>query len=304
MPNAALYDLNAVVAVATHCSFRRAATELGLSPSALSHTVAALEQRLGVRLFHRTTRSVALSAAGEQFLTRVRPALGEIFEAMRDAKALRDTPSGMLRINASEGGARQVLAPIVLEYLRRYPEMQVDLVTDGRLIDIVAEGFDAGIRSGESVPQDMIAVPCAPPQRFAVIGAPRYFKKHGVPKVPNDLLAHACIRYRFASGKLFKWEFAKRDQEIALDVQGPLTLDSPALMVEAALKGLGLAYVNDFMARAEIAAGKLVRVLEDWTPPFSPISLYYPGHRHVPASLRAFVAVVRDVVARNHVATP
>ena len=232
------------------------------------------------------------------------PVHREIFEAMRDAKALRDTPSGMLRINASESIARQVLAPIVLEYLRRYPEMQVDLVTDGRLIDIVAEGFDAGIRSGESVPQDMIAVPCAPPQRFAVMGAPRYFKKHGVPKVPNDLLAHACIRYRFASGKLFKWEFAKRDQEIALDVQGPLTLDSPALMVEAALKGLGLAYVNDFMARAEIAAGKLVRVLEDWTPPFSPISLYYPGHRHVPASLRAFVAVVRDVVARNHVVTP
>ncbi len=299
MPNAALYDLNAVVAVATHRSFRRAAIELGLSPSALSHTVAALEQRLGVRLFHRTTRSVALSAAGEQFLTRVRPALGEIFEAMRDAKALRDTPAGILRINASEGGARQVLAPIVLEYLRRYPEMQVDLVTDGRLIDIVAEGFDAGIRSGESVPQDMIAVPCAPPQRFAVVGAPKYFKKHGVPKTPDDLKSHPCIRYRFDSGKIFKWEFAKRDQEIVLDVQGPLTLDSPALMVEAAMKGLGVAYVNDFMARGEIASGKLVRVLEDWTPPFDPLCLYYPGHRHVPASLRAFVAVVREVVGKK-----
>jgi len=299
MPNAALYDLNAVVAVATHRSFRRAATELGLSPSALSHTVAALEQRLGVRLFHRTTRSVALSAAGEQFLGRVRPALGEIFDAMRDVKALRDTPAGILRINASEGGARQVLAPIVLEYLRRYPEIQVDLVTDGRLIDIVAEGFDAGIRSGESVPQDMIAVPCAPPQRFAVVGAPKYFKKHGVPKTPDDLKSHPCIRYRFDSGKIFKWEFAKRDQEIVLDVQGPLTLDSPALMVEAAMKGLGVAYVNDFMARGEIASGKLVRVLEDWTPPFDPLCLYYPGHRHVPASLRAFVAVVREMVART-----
>lgn len=299
MADAGLFELNAVVAVAAHRNFRRAATELGLSPSALSHAVAGLERRLGVRLFHRTTRSVSLSAAGEQFLTRIRPALGEIAEAMADVNALRDTPSGILRINASDGGARQVLQPIILEFLRRYPDMQVDLVTEGRLIDIVAEGFDAGIRPMESVPQDMIAVPCVPHQRFAVVGSPVYFKKHPHPRAPADLLSHDCIRYRFSSGRIFRWEFEKRGQELVLDVRGRLTTNAPPLMVQAALAGFGLAYVNDEQLTEHLKTKRLIRVLEDWTPPFPGLSLYYPGHRHVPAGLKALVGVVRDVAKQQ-----
>jgi DNA-binding transcriptional LysR family regulator len=299
MADAGLFELNAVVAVAAHRNFRRAATELGLSPSALSHAVAGLERRLGVRLFHRTTRSVSLSAAGEQFLARIRPALGEIAEAIADVNALRDTPSGTLRINASDGGARQILQPIVLEFLRRYPDMQIDLVTEGRLIDIVAEGFDAGIRPTESVPQDMIAVPCVPQQRFAVVGSPAYFKKHPKPRVPADLLAHDCVRYRFGSGRIFRWEFEKRGQEVVIDVHGRLTTNAPSLMVEAALAGFGLAFVNDAQLAEHLKTRRLIRVLEDWTPPFPGLALYYPGHRHVPAGLRALVGVVREVGARS-----
>jgi DNA-binding transcriptional LysR family regulator len=295
MADTGLFELHAVVAVAAHRNFRRAAIELGLSPSALSHAVAGLERRLGVRLFHRTTRSVSLSAAGEQFLARIRPALGEIAEAMADANALRDTPSGTLRINASDGGARQVLQPIILEFLRRYPDMQIDLVTEGRLIDIVAEGFDAGIRPTESVPQDMIAVPCVPQQRFAVVGSPAYFKQHPKPRVPADLLSHDCVRYRFGSGRIFRWEFEKRGQELVLDVKGRLTTNAPSLMVEAALAGFGLAYVNDAQLTEHLKMRRLIRVLEDWTPPFPGLALYYPGHRHVPAGLRALVGLVREV---------
>jgi len=298
MPDAGLFELNAVVAVASQRSFRRAALELGLSPSALSHAIASLERRLGVRLFHRTTRSVSLSAAGEQFLARIRPALGEIAAAMRDVNALRDTPSGILRINASEGSALQVLRPMILAFLERYPDMQVDLVTEGRLIDIVAEGFDAGIRPIESVPQDMIAVPIVPQQRFAVVGSPAYFRKHAKPRVPGDLLAHNCIRYRFGSGRIFRWEFEKRGQEQVVDVGGRLTTNSPSLMIEAALDGFGLAFVNEALLPALLKANRLIRVLEDWTPPFEGLALYYPGHRHVPAGLRALVGVVREAVQR------
>jgi DNA-binding transcriptional LysR family regulator len=296
MPDAGLFELNAVVAVAAQRSFRRAAIELGLSPSALSHAIASLERRLGVRLFHRTTRSVALSAAGEQFLARIRPALGEIADAMRDVNALRDTPSGILRLNASEGSARQVLRPIILAFMRRYPDMQVDLVTEGRLIDIVAEGFDAGIRPMESVPQDMIAVPIVPRQRFAVVGSPAYFKKHAKPRVPGDLVAHNCVRYRFGSGRIFRWEFEKRGQELVIDVTGRFTTNSPSLMIEAALDGFGLAFVNESLLTELLKTRRLIRVLEDWTPFFDGLALYYPGHRHVPAGLRAFVAVVRETV--------
>jgi DNA-binding transcriptional LysR family regulator len=297
MPRTGLVELNAVVAVATHRSFRAAARELGMSPSALSHAIAALEERMGVRLFNRTTRSVSLTEAGEQFLTKVRPALREISEAMDVANAFRDTPAGTLRINASEGAARQVLAPIVIEFVRRYPQMQVDLVTQGRLVDIVAEGFDAGIRLTEAVPQDMIAIPCGPDQRFAVVGAPMYFDNHARPGTPGDLVAHECIRGRLPSGALLRWEFEKRGEQVVVDVKGSLILDHYQLWIEAALKGVGLAYINEWSVSEEIASGRLVRVLEDWTPPFPGLSLYYPGHRHVPAGLRAFVALIREVAS-------
>ncbi|MCR6630055.1 MAG: LysR family transcriptional regulator [Magnetospirillum sp.] len=303
MPTPGLTELNAVVAVATHRNFRAAATELGMSPSALSHAVAALEGRLGVRLFHRTTRSVSLSEAGEQFLERVRPALRDIAEAMEVAGDFRHTPAGTLRISASEVGARLVMAPFILDFVRRYPDMHVDLVTDGRLIDITAEGFDAGIRLAEAVPRDMVAVPCSPDQRFVVVGSSAYFGQRPRPQVPTDLLDHPCVRWRLPSGTPYRWEFERRGEKLNLDVRGPLTLDQQPLMIEAALAGLVLAYVKDWAVAGHLAAGRLVSVLDEWTAPFPGLCLYYPRHRHVPAGLRAFVALVREANARRAISS-
>ncbi len=294
MLDTGLFELNAVAAISVHRSFRAAATELGISPSALSHAIAGLEKRLGVRLINRTTRSVALSQAGERFLARVSPALREIAGAMEEVNAFRETPTGTLRINTKERAAHQILRPVVAKYLRRYPDMQVELTMEGRPIDIVAEGFDAGIRLAESVPQDMVAVPCGPDSRFIVVGAPAYFVRRSVPRSPADLLGHECIRRRMPGGKLYRWEFEKRGEEMALDVPGRLTLDNDSLMVEAAVEGLGLAFVSDWWVTDHLAAGSLQAVLEDWTPPFPGLRLYYPGHRHLPAGLRAFVDLIRE----------
>jgi DNA-binding transcriptional LysR family regulator len=297
MQKSGLLELHAFVAVSVHRSFRRAAIDVGLSPSALSHAIGALEQRLGVRLFHRTTRSVSLSEAGEAFLVRVQPALREISTAMEAISEFRDTPTGTLRLNTSEGAAQMVLTPIVLKYLDRYPDMRVDIVTDRSLVDIVAGGFDAGIRLAESVPQDMIAIAVSAPLRFAVVGSPGYFASRKKPKVPMDLLTHNCIRVRFPSGTIYKWEFAKRGEEESVDVSGSLTLDSHHLMLEAALQGAGLAWTNEFAAHAHLVSGALVRVLEDWTPTYPGLRLYYPANRHMPAGLRAFVDMVRETVS-------
>lgn len=296
MQKTGLLELNAVVAVSTHLSFRRAALEMGMSPSALSHAISVLEQRLGVRLFHRTTRSVSLSEAGEQFLARMQPALREISAAMEAVSEFRETPAGTLRLNTSEGAAQMVMTPIILKYLARYPDMKVDIITDRSIVDIVAGGFDAGIRLSESVPQDMIAVAISPPIRFAVVGAPSYFANRKKPRVPADLIGHNCIRVRFPSGAIYKWEFEKRGEQQSIDVSGSLTLDSHHLMIEAAVQGAGIAWTNEFSASSHIASGALIRVLEDWTPSYPGLSLYYPANRHMPAGLRAFVNVVREVI--------
>jgi DNA-binding transcriptional LysR family regulator len=294
MLHTGLFELNAVAAISAHRSFRAAATELGISRSALSHAIAGLEKRLGVRLINRTTRSVSLSEAGEHFLARVSPALREIAGAMEDVNAFRDTPTGTLRINLKERAAHQILRPVVAKFLRRYPDMNVELAMEGRPIDIVAEGFDAGVRLAESVPQDMVAIPCGPDSRFIVVGAPAYFERASVPRSPSDLLDHECIRRRMPGGKLYRWEFEKRGEETAVDVSGRLTLDNDILMVEAAVEGLGLAFVSDFWVTGHLAAGNLQAVLEDWTPPFPGLRLYYPGHRHMTAGLRAFVDMLRE----------
>ncbi|WP_369940099.1 LysR family transcriptional regulator [Xanthomonas medicagonis] len=290
----ALSELQAVVAVAKQRSFRRAATELGVSASALSHAVAALEQRLGVRLFHRTTRSVSLSDAGERVLSRIAPALREIDAALEDANAFRDSPAGTLRLNTSEGAAR-LLMPAILAFLAHYPEVRLDIVTDGRLVDIVAEGFDAGIRLGELVPQDMVAIPCSPPLRFIVAGAPDYFARHGTPRTPADLRGQVCIRSRHPQGgSVYRWEFAKREQQQWVDVEGRLTLDNSKLLIDAALAGVGLIWTHEASIAHHLAHGDLVAALEDWCPRFPGLCLYYPGHRHVPAALRAFVQTLRE----------
>jgi DNA-binding transcriptional LysR family regulator len=289
-----LFELQAVSAVAAHRGFRAAAAELEISPSALSHAIASLERRLGVRLLHRTTRSVSLSEAGERFLSRVRPALGELAAAMESVDEFRDKPAGTLRINTWEGAAQQVLTPIV-EFIRRYPEMRVEIVTESRYVDIVKEGFDAGIRYHEAVPRDMIAVPCGPEQRYAVVGTPGYFKKHPPPQSPGDLRGHRCVRTRKTGGGTYAWEFERRNEVFAVEVDGPLTLDTRALVLEAALRGAGLAYLNEWDVAPYVGSGKLVRVLEGWLPPWPGLCVYYPGHRHVRAGLRAFVEVVKEV---------
>ncbi len=294
MRSSGLIELDAVLAVARHRGFRAAATELGMSRSALSHAIAALEAKLDVRLFHRTTRSVSLTEAGEQFVSGVAPALGQIRDAMERAGSHRETPAGTLRLNTSAGAARQ-MEPIVFEYLRRYPDMTVDIVTEGRLLDIVAEGFDAGVRLAEMVPQDMIAVPLGPDQCFAVVGSPAYFARHPKPRTPADLARHRCIRSRLPSGGIYHWEFERHGETVAIDGEGPLILDEPNVMLAAARDGLGLAFLAEWNVAADLAAGSLVRVLKDWTLPFPGLSLYYPGRRHVPRSLRALIDLIQEM---------
>jgi DNA-binding transcriptional LysR family regulator len=289
-----LTELEAVLAVSRQKSFRAAATELGMSTSALSHTIAALESRIGARLFNRTTRSVSLSAAGEQFVATVAPALSAIHGAIEQASSQHHAPTGTLRVNTSAGAARQIMTPIILEFLRRYPEIGVDIVTEGRLIDIVAEGFDAGIRLAELVPRDMIAVRFGTRQRMMVVGSPAYLAKNSRPRSPADLLTHRCIRIRLPSGAIYRWEFERRGQSVSVDVEGMLTLDDPMLMLEAVRAGLGLAYMSEWNVASDLAAGSLQCVLKDWTPPFEGLCLYYPGRRHVPARLQALVELIRE----------
>ncbi|MGU7782202.1 LysR family transcriptional regulator [Burkholderia sp. PU8-34] len=292
MKTSGLGELEAVLAVARHRSFRAAATELSVSTSALSHAVAALEARIGVRLFNRTTRSVSLSEAGDQFVRSIAPALSTIQAAFEQAGSFRDTPSGTLRINTSVGAANQVM-PVFIAFLERYPEMKLDIVTEGRLIDIVVEGFDAGIRLMESVPQDMIAVPFGDRQRFAVVGSPAYFERHARPRTPADLAAHRCIRSRMPSGAIYQWEFERHGETLRIDGDGAMTLNDAGLMLAAARAGLGLAYLAEWHVKGDLEAGTLVRVLEDWTPALDGLCLYYPGRRHVPAGLRALIDTIR-----------
>lgn len=296
MQRTGLTELNAFIEIATHRSFRQAAVKLGMSPSALSHAIRGLEQSLGVRLLNRTTRSVAPSEAGERLLERLRPALRDIADALQEVNEFRSTPAGSIRINCSEAGARILLGPVVGEFLKRYPQVQLDIITEGRPVDIVAEGFDAGVRLFESVPQDMIAVRFGPDLRFAAVASPDYFRGRAKPAVPDDLLEHDCIRFRFPTGQIYRWNFEKGGRPGSVDVKGSLTLDNQQLMVEAALNGMGIAWVLELNVMQHLEEGRLVRVLEDWSPTFAGLCLYYPGHRHVPPALRAFADMLRETV--------
>ncbi len=290
-----LADLTAFAAIVSHQSFRKAADELELSPSTLSHMMRTLEAGLGVRLLHRTTRSVSPTEAGKQFVARLRPVLHDLDGALAEVAALSGSPKGTIRINASETAARLLLRLVIPGFLQRYPEVSLDLVTEGRLVDIVAEGFDAGVRLGEALPQDMISVRFGGDVRFVAVASPGYLRDRGTPQTPDDLRHHSCIRIRLPSGKPYRWEFEQRGQELAVEVAGPMTLDQPDLMVEAAAAGLGIAYVASHLAQPFIARGALVSVLDAWSPPIPGLFLYYPGHRHVPAGLRAFIDVLKEV---------
>ena len=295
MNRASLAELEAVATVARAGGFRAAARELGVSPSALSHSIAALEDRLHVRLFNRTTRSVALTAAGETFVAEVAPALAAIDGALENASEGSSEISGVLRINTSRGAAAMLLQPLFLRYLSRYPRVELEIATEEALIDVLGEGFDAGVRLAQTVPPDMIAVPILPTIRSLVVGAPAYFVGRERPAAPTDLMRHQCIRARMGSGKLYRWEFQKRGQVVLIDAPGFLTLDESGLMLEAALAGAGLAYIGEPSAAEHIAAGRLEVVLADWTPPYPGLSLYFAGRRHIPARLRALIDLIREL---------
>lgn len=294
MTRSVLSDLDAVLSIARLASFRAAALELGMSTTALSNSIAKLEQRLGIRLFNRTTRSVSLTDAGKTFVERVGPAMTDIRDAMLAAQSLQETPAGTLRINAFATAAREVMEPIILAFLERYPQVHIDLVTEGRIVDIVAAGFDLGLRPSDLVPHDMIAVPLGLKRSNAVVASPEFLRVHGRPVVPDDLYRFRCIRARLPNNALLRWRFEKDGTAEQIDVQGSITLDEPSLVSIAARNGVGLGYVMEADVRDDIAAGRLVRVLEDWTPALAPLALCYPGRKNPPAAFKAFIQVARD----------
>jgi DNA-binding transcriptional LysR family regulator len=289
-----LTELNALALIVSHRSFRKAANELGLSASTLSHMMRTLEANLGVRLLNRTTRSVAPTAVGERLVARLAPLMRGFELALEEVNEFRDSPSGVLRISASEPAARILMEAVVPAFLARYPNVAVDLKTDGRLVDIVAEGFDAGIRLGESVPQDMIAVRLRPDTCFMAVASPEYLATRTAPVTPDDLRGHQCICIRMPSGKPYRWEFEKHGQAMTLEVSGNLTLDNLEIMADAAARGMGIAYLPEHTVARYLRDGRLVAVLGDWCPRVPGLFLYYPGHRHVPSGLRAFIEVVQE----------
>ncbi|TIS78834.1 MAG: LysR family transcriptional regulator [Mesorhizobium sp.] len=294
MPRAQLADLGAFIAVARERSFTRAAAQLGVSPSALSQTMRALEERLGVRLLTRTTRSVAPTEAGERLIATVGPHLDEIEIGLAALSELRDKPAGTIRITAVDHAAETVLWPALADFLAEYPDVQVDLIVDNTLRDIVAERFDAGIRMGERVARDMIAVRIGPEIRMAAVATPAYFEKHGRPKIPQDLATHSCINLRMPTlGGVYVWEFEKGTREINVRVEGQLTANDIAVIKNAALHGLGIAFMPEDMAQPHLDAGDLIRVLTDWTPPFPGYYLYYPSRRQQSPAFALLVEALR-----------
>jgi DNA-binding transcriptional LysR family regulator len=289
-----LIDLQAFLAVARERSFTKAAAKLGITQSALSHTVRDLEERLGVRLLSRTTRSVAPTQAGERLLGTVGPRLEEIESELGSLSALRDKPAGTIRITAGEHAAQTVLWPKLSKLLPKYPDIKLELIVDYGLRDIVIERYDAGVRSGEQIAKDMIAVRIGPDMRMAVVGAPAYFAKRPRPKRPQDLTEHTCINLRLPTyGNVYAWEFEKNGREMKVHVEGQLTFNNLALRIEAALAGCGLAYLPEDQVRAHIAQRRLVRVLADWCPPYIGYHLYYPSRRQATPAFAAVVDALR-----------
>ena len=287
-------DLLAFLAVARERSFTRAAAQLGVSQSALSHTIRGLEERLGLRLLTRTTRSVAPTEAGERLVRTVGPRLEEIDAELAALTELRDKPGGTLRITAGEHSAETILWPVLAKLLPHYPDIKVELVTDYGLTDIVAERYDAGVRLGEQVAKDMIAVRIGPDFRMAVVGAPAYLARRPKPKTPQDLTAHDCINIRLPTyGGIYAWEFEKRGRGVKVRVEGQLVFNNIALRLKAALAGLGLAYLPEDQVKKPIADGRLIRVLADWCPPFSGYHLYYPSRRQPAPAFALLVEALR-----------
>jgi DNA-binding transcriptional LysR family regulator len=285
--------LAAFLAVAEEQSFTKAAKRLEVSTSALSHAIRRLEEQIGVRLLARTTRSVSPTDAGEQLLARLRPALGDIRGALGQIAGLRDRPAGRLRLRMTRLAAMTVLAPKLGRLARDYPDLVLDVTTDESRDDLVAAGFDAGIQLGEFIEQDMIAVRVSQDHRAAIVGSPGYFESHPKPESPHDLLRLRCINFRHGSEGVYRWEFDKGDQSLKVSVNGPLIVDDVEIVLRAAIDGVGLAFLAEEHADPYVGSGALVRVLEDWCPPFPGFFLYYPSRRQQPAALSALIDTLR-----------
>ena len=288
-----LNDILAFLAVARERSFTRAAAKLGVSQSALSHTISGMEARLGLRLLTRTTRSVSPTEVGQRLLEKVAPRLEEVEAELAAIRELRKKPGGAIRITATEHAADAVLLPKLTKLLRHYPDIKVEITIDYGLTDIVAQRYDAGVRSGEQVARDMVAVRIAPDMRMAVVGAPPYFKTRPEPKTPQELIDHNCITLRLPHGGLYAWEFEKGGRALRVRVDGQLTYNTSAQMLNAAIAGLGLAYVPEGMAQPHLAKGRLKRVLEEWCLPYSGYHLYYPSRRQSSAAFALLVDALR-----------
>lgn len=294
MPLENFNDLASFAAVAKARSFTKAAAQIGVSQSALSQTIRNLEARLGLRLLTRTTRSVAPTEAGERLLKTVAARFEEIESALASLSELRERPAGTIRVTAGEHAAISALQPALRTILPAYPEINIEIIVDYELTDIVAEGYDAGVRLGEQVAKDMVAVRIGPDLRMAVVGAPSYFKRRPPPKTPQDLAAHNCINIRLPTyGGLFPWDLEKNGREVNVRVEGQLVFNNMALRLASALQGLGLAYMPEDQARPYIANKRLIRVLEDWCPPFSGYHLYYPSRRHASPAFALLVEALR-----------
>lgn len=293
-PRLGLNELEAVMAVARRASFRQASIDLGISTTALSNTIAKLEASLDTRLFNRTTRSVSLTEAGTMYLEHVGPALKGVRTALETVRSRNAEPSGVLRINAFASAARAALLPLVLEFLRRYPKVHIDLVTEGRLVDIAADGFDLGVRSANLVPNDMIVISLGQAQRYAVVGTPAYFATYGKPRTPADLHHHRCLRIRLPNGAIYPWHFERAGEAIRLDVGGQLTLDESSVAKVVVQEGVGLGFFMEQDVLGEVETGQFERVLEDWTPPRDNLCLYYPNRRNPSAALKAFTSLARS----------
>lgn len=289
-----LDSLDAFASIVRCGGFRAAAVERGVSSSALSQTVNALEEALGIRLLNRTTRSVAPTGAGERLMERLAPALDDIRLALDGLDQLRDSPSGTVRVNAPAPAVDHVLCPLAFDFMRTHPDVKIEIVSDAAIVDIVAQGFDAGVRFGRQVAQDMIAMPLGPPLRYAIVASPEYLRRRGVPSTPHDLTHHDCIRRRFPGGTVVTWSFEEDGEILEVTPEGRLTLSSAHQELQAALAGQGIAHVFDQYANEHIKSGSLVEILGNWSAKLPSWFLYYPNRRHHSAALKAFLEHIRS----------
>lgn len=292
-----LTELTAFRTIAEQKSFSAAGRVLGVSASALSHTLKNMEETLNVRLFNRTTRSVSLTEAGEQFFNRIVPSMTDLQEAVNELSVSQECPTGKIRISSSDTGAIPLIRDFLPQFFEKYPDIHVEIVAESRFVDIVSEGFDAGIRLYETIPGDMVAIKLTPELKMIAVATPQYLQANQPPLVPQDLKEHHCIRYRFDSGTLNLWELTSNGESVTMDVDGPLTLGNTNLMVEAALTGIGIAWVPEPQVREYLDSGRLIHVLPEWATELSELCLYYPANRYPPSVFKIFTQALREWVS-------